>query len=105
MPAPATAGSATPTVPGSALTKIQPPRPRGRLIARPQLEHRLAQALAALPLALTSAPAGFGKTAAIARQIVQRTAARAATEASTDRRPAPLISSATDAASSARPNS
>ena len=51
--------------PGFALTKIQPPRQRARLIARPALEQRLAQALATRPLVLVSAPAGFGKTAAI----------------------------------------
>ena len=65
MPALAVSG------PAFALTKIQPPRPRGRLIARPRLEQRLAQALATLPLVLVSAPAGFGKTAAIARQVGQ----------------------------------
>ncbi|MBL8351650.1 MAG: transcriptional regulator [Burkholderiaceae bacterium] len=62
---------AAPAAPGFALTKIQPPRPRGRLIARPRLEQQLAQALAMLPLVLVSAPAGFGKTAAIARQVGQ----------------------------------
>jgi len=68
MPALATA---TPATAGFPLTKIQPPRPRGRLIARPRLEQRLAQALATLPLVLVSAPAGFGKTAAITRQVAQ----------------------------------
>ena len=52
-----------------ALTKIQPPRLRSRLIARPALEERLADALAQMPLVLVSAPAGFGKTAAITRQL------------------------------------
>ena len=60
-----------PASPGFALTKIQPPRPRGRLIVRPRLEQRLAQALAMLPLVLVSAPAGYGKTAAITRQVGQ----------------------------------
>ncbi len=57
--------------PGFALTKIQPPRSRARLMARPALEQRLAQALASVPLVLVSAPAGFGKTAALTRQLAQ----------------------------------
>ncbi|MES2717699.1 MAG: LuxR C-terminal-related transcriptional regulator [Pseudomonadota bacterium] len=57
--------------PGFALTKIQPPRRRAQLIARPALEQRLAQALATQALVLVSAPAGFGKTAAITRQLDQ----------------------------------
>jgi len=56
---------------GFALTKIQPPRQRARLIVRPRLEQRLADALAQLPLVLVCAPAGFGKTAAITRQVGQ----------------------------------
>ncbi|HEX6708558.1 MAG TPA: LuxR C-terminal-related transcriptional regulator [Albitalea sp.] len=52
-----------------ALTKIQAPRPRSRLIERDALEQRLAEALAHKPLVLISAPAGFGKTAAITRQL------------------------------------
>jgi LuxR family maltose regulon positive regulatory protein len=65
------AATATAPSPGFALTKIQPPRRRARLIARPALEQRLAQALATHPLVLVSAPAGFGKTAAITRQLDQ----------------------------------
>jgi LuxR family transcriptional regulator, maltose regulon positive regulatory protein len=57
------------TAQGFALTKIQPPRLRSRLIARPRLEQRLGSALAHMPLVLVSAPAGFGKTAAITRQL------------------------------------
>ncbi len=57
--------------PGFARTKIQPPRRRAQLIARPALEQRLAQALATQALVLVSAPAGFGKTAAITRQLDQ----------------------------------
>ena len=56
---------------GFALTKIQPPRQRARLIVRPRLEQRLADALAQVPLVLVCAPAGFGKTAAITRQVGQ----------------------------------
>ncbi len=53
------------------LTKIQPPRPRPGLIARVRLEKRLADALADRRLTLLCAPAGFGKTAALTRQIAQ----------------------------------
>jgi LuxR family transcriptional regulator, maltose regulon positive regulatory protein len=51
------------------LTKIQPPRSRAGLIARAQLEDRLGDALMNRRLTLISAPAGFGKTAALTRQI------------------------------------
>ncbi|MGH7129013.1 MAG: AAA family ATPase, partial [Planctomycetaceae bacterium] len=53
------------------LTKILPPRPRPGLIRRALLEDRLAEALAHRPLTLLCAPAGFGKTAALTRQIAQ----------------------------------
>jgi ATP/maltotriose-dependent transcriptional regulator MalT len=44
--------------------KIQPPAPRrGRLLARPALEGRLRDALAARRAVLLAAPAGSGKTA------------------------------------------
>jgi len=46
-----------------ALTKIQPPRPRGEHLARPRLEGPLASAVGQARLMLLSAPAGFGKTA------------------------------------------
>ncbi|NKI96771.1 LuxR C-terminal-related transcriptional regulator [Rhizobacter sp. SG703] len=49
--------------PPFALTKIQPPRPRGEHLARPQLERQLAAAIGQARLMLLSAPAGFGKTA------------------------------------------
>jgi len=52
-----------------ALTKIQPPRLRSALIARPGLESRLGGALANARLTLISAPAGYGKTAALTRQL------------------------------------
>ena len=52
-----------------ALTKIRPPRPRAQLVPRAALEEKLADALATRRLTLLSAPAGFGKTAALARQI------------------------------------
>ncbi len=51
-------------------TKIQPPRPRGgRLLSRPRLDDALAQALAGQRLVLVSAPAGYGKSALMARQL------------------------------------
>ncbi len=55
--------------PPFALTKIQPPLARGNLIARAALEQRLGEALATRDLTLLSAPAGFGKTAALTRQL------------------------------------
>ncbi len=55
--------------PSFALAKIQPPRPRAGLVARPQLEEALGQALMELRLTLLVAPAGYGKTSALGRQI------------------------------------
>ena len=52
-----------------AVTKIQPPRPRPGWIARPRLESRFAAAIGTHRLVLVSAPAGFGKTALLARQV------------------------------------
>jgi len=52
-----------------ALTKIQPPRLRSALIARPGLEQQLGDALASARLTLICAPAGYGKTAALTRQL------------------------------------
>jgi LuxR family maltose regulon positive regulatory protein len=57
--------------PNVLLTKIQPPRPRPGLIPRARLERRLADALAERRLTLLCAPVGFGKTAALTRQIAQ----------------------------------
>ncbi|MFM9888042.1 MAG: LuxR C-terminal-related transcriptional regulator [Burkholderiales bacterium] len=60
----------SPTLPVRfALTKIQAPRLRADLIERPGLEGALRLALAEKPLTLLLAPAGWGKTAALARQI------------------------------------
>ncbi len=52
-----------------ALAKIQPPRLRTSLVARPALEQALDTALQQHPLTLLVAPAGCGKTAALTRQI------------------------------------
>ncbi|CAN5162392.1 hypothetical protein BH11PSE10_BH11PSE10_17100 [soil metagenome] len=52
-----------------ALAKIQPPRPRVGLVQRPVLEQALGQALQHKRLTLLLAPAGYGKTAALTRQI------------------------------------
>jgi LuxR family transcriptional regulator, maltose regulon positive regulatory protein len=52
-----------------ALTKIQPPRPRAAAVERASLESRLAAALAARRVVLVCAPAGFGKTALVARAL------------------------------------
>ena len=54
-----------------ARTKIQPPRQRPGSIARPVLEARLDRALHEQRLLLFTAPAGFGKTAALTRQIAR----------------------------------
>lgn len=51
------------------VTKIQSPRLRANLIAREGLERRFGEALATRRLTLLSAPAGFGKTAALTRQL------------------------------------
>jgi len=52
-----------------ARTKIQPPRQRFGRIARPTLEGRLGEALKTSRLTLVSAPAGFGKSAALASEL------------------------------------
>lgn len=52
-----------------AVTKIRPPRPRAQLVPRPALERKLAAAFAERKLTVLSAPAGFGKTAALTRQV------------------------------------
>jgi LuxR family maltose regulon positive regulatory protein len=52
-----------------ARTKIQPPRPRADLVARAALEASLGRALATQRVTLLLAPAGWGKTAALARQL------------------------------------
>ena len=51
-----------------ASTKIQPPRLRSARIARPRLEPRLRDALLQRRVVLLLAPAGFGKTCALAAQ-------------------------------------
>ena len=53
-----------------ARTKIQPPRMRGRmLLPRPRVDAPLREALATQRLVLISAPAGYGKSALMARQL------------------------------------
>lgn len=65
-----TASSASTAPPSSfALAKIQPPQPRTHLVERPALERALGHALQHQRLALLLAPAGYGKTSALARQI------------------------------------
>ena len=58
-------------LPRFALAKIQPPRPRPGMVARPVLERALTDALAACRLVLLLAPAGYGKTVALTRQLRQ----------------------------------
>ena len=55
--------------PTLATTKIQPPRARSARVARPALEAALRDALGHKRLVLLVAPAGFGKTSALAGQI------------------------------------
>ncbi|MBX3618589.1 MAG: transcriptional regulator [Rhizobacter sp.] len=62
---------ATAPAPSFAIAKIQPPRPRAGLVARPQLEGALGAALMQQRLTLLVAPAGYGKTSALTRQIRQ----------------------------------
>jgi LuxR family maltose regulon positive regulatory protein len=57
--------------PTFARTKIQPPRPRTQLLARAPLERQLGEALHNRRLTLLSAPAGYGKTAALTRVLSQ----------------------------------
>lgn len=54
-----------------ARTKIQPPSLRSDLISRPGLDAELQRALAGQRLTLILAPAGWGKTSALARQLSQ----------------------------------
>ncbi|WP_298833350.1 LuxR C-terminal-related transcriptional regulator [uncultured Piscinibacter sp.] len=54
---------------GLATTKIQPPRARSTRIARPALDAALREAMRTRRLVLLVAPAGFGKTSALAGQI------------------------------------
>lgn len=51
-----------------ATTKIQPPRLRSARIARPRLQAQLGAALRSQRVVLLQAPAGFGKTCALAAQ-------------------------------------
>ncbi|HJS01929.1 MAG TPA: AAA family ATPase, partial [Variovorax sp.] len=54
-----------------ARAKIQTPRFRSGLIERSELEHQLGDALINRRLVLLVAPAGYGKTAALSRQLQQ----------------------------------
>jgi LuxR family maltose regulon positive regulatory protein len=58
--------SLRPDLPRFAATKIQPARPRARRIARPALETALAEAALTRRVVLLHAPAGYGKTTALA---------------------------------------
>lgn len=58
-------------LPVFALAKIQAPRLRPGLIERPRLEAALGQALLQCRVTLLQAPAGFGKTSALTRQLRQ----------------------------------
>jgi LuxR family maltose regulon positive regulatory protein len=52
-----------------ALTKIRPPRARAGFVARARLDATLSEGIASSRLVLLCAPAGFGKTALLARQV------------------------------------
>lgn len=62
MPSPA-------TLPALACAQIRPPRPRAGLVARPALDKALVDGLSLARLTLLVAPAGYGKTTALVRQI------------------------------------
>jgi LuxR family transcriptional regulator, maltose regulon positive regulatory protein len=62
------AATATPA-PSFAVTKIRPPSLRAGTVARARLDAALVDALATARLVLVTAPAGFGKTVALARAI------------------------------------
>jgi len=55
-----------------AATKIQPPRPRATRVERPLLDAAITRALQDHRAVLLQAPAGFGKTSALASQLGQR---------------------------------
>ncbi|KWT82907.1 ATP-dependent transcriptional activator MalT [Variovorax sp. WDL1] len=67
-----------------ARAKIQTPRFRSGLIERSELEQRLGDALANQRLVLLVAPAGYGKTAALSRQLQRLPAGRALAWLTTD---------------------
>lgn len=67
-----------------ARTKIQPPSLRSDLISRPGLDADLQRALAGQRLTLVLAPAGWGKTCALARQLAQLPASTALAWVSAD---------------------
>jgi len=54
-----------------ARTRIQPPRPRADLVARPALENMLTATLASANVTLLAAPAGSGKTVAMSQQLAR----------------------------------
>ncbi|HJV67708.1 LuxR C-terminal-related transcriptional regulator [Ideonella sp.] len=56
---------------GFARTKVQPPRLRAGLLARPALAGRLATALRSCRLTLVSAPGGFGKSSAMLQALAE----------------------------------
>jgi LuxR family maltose regulon positive regulatory protein len=65
--------------------KIQPPRQRTGLVARPDLERRIGEALLRQRLVVLCAPAGYGKTVALVRQLAQLPAATAVAWVTCDR--------------------
>ena len=69
-----------------AATKIQPPRRARAASARPALDAALARALRTQRLVLLQAPAGFGKTSALAAQLARLPAGRGAGLGVTGRR-------------------
>lgn len=52
-----------------ARTKIQAPRPRASLVERGAMRAKLSDALQTRRLVLLCAPAGYGKTTALAREV------------------------------------
>jgi LuxR family maltose regulon positive regulatory protein len=67
-----------------ARTKIQPPRPRAAFVERGRLQADLAEALLARRLVLLCAPAGYGKTMLLAREVAHLPAGTAVAWVSLD---------------------
>lgn len=67
-----------------ARTKIQPPRPRAEFVERGRMQPQLAAALASQRLVLLAAPAGYGKTSALAYELARLPPAHAVAWISVD---------------------
>lgn len=82
--------------PAPAVTKLRPPRPHGDAIARPRLDARLDLATRDHSVTLVSAPAGYGKTTALAAWARKRLAAARARPERAGPRPEEAVNLAAD---------